>query len=545
MKSLITAIVSVLLFLPQLGSGAPPANDDYQNAEAVGDVTDLAFDITEATTDGPGVCMTGPNIWYCYTASCDGAATVSLCGSTFDTVVAVYFGCNSAPNASDMLRCNDDFCDRQSQTTFPVISGNKYLIEVGGFDSSEVGAGVLNISCDSTADYTVYNDEWYRAEAIGIESDVPFDTTDATPDGSGERENVWFCYTATQTRSVTVSLCGSKFDTDLTIYEGCSTFPNWENSLHYNDDFCGRQSQITFHAVEGQDYLIEVSGFGTGQGVISISYGIPEPAGPDLGDAPDSTNNFSMNMTAYPIGGPSGVKAHYPTVYHDNNSGQPVGPIHLSSAAVAFLGKQVSNEDQADSGADQDGFNNINPLNNSPDNDNSDDGIVLPFNMPHCRWTTFDYNINVVDPGTNLWVNVWCDWNRDGDWDDDSSNSAMVCSKGPVSEWAVQNQYLFNLPAGLNQLTTPAFLSWHPRGSTGEIWMRITLSEKPWTGGSAPGSRGNGGSGPQNGYQFGETEDYYFLPGENFTLCEDYNGDGKINNDDLSDFTSDWLDNCP
>jgi len=42
-----------------------------------------------------------------------------------------------------------------------------------------------------------------------------------------------------------------------------------------------------------------------------------------------------------------------------------------------------------------------------------------------------------------------------------------------------------------------------------------------------------------------ETEDYYFLPGKDFSICEDYNGDGVINNEDLSAFTSDWLDNCP
>jgi hypothetical protein len=143
--------------------------------------------------------------------------------------------------------------------------------------------------------------------------------------------------------------------------------------------------------------------------------------------------------------------------------------------------------------------------------------------MPQFSWTTFDYNINVIKPGMNLWINVWCDWNRDGDWDDEVAvdDDIIITIYPPlprkfVPEWAVQNQYLINLPAGLNQMTTPAFLSLHPDNASGEIWMRITLSEQPWTGGSAPGSRGNGGSGPKNGYGTGETEDYYFLPGESF-----------------------------
>jgi hypothetical protein len=523
MKLAIAAIIlALLLGIPQVGNGAPPANDDRENAKSIGNVTNLAFDTTEATIDGSELCMSGTNIWYCYTAACTGEATVSLCGSSFDTRLAVYDGCSSTPSLSNMLRCNDDFCGRQSEVVFPVSAGHKYLIEVGGYNILESGSGVLNITCDDNPGYRPPNDEWYYSDSIGNVSNLEFDTTDATVDGPGDSmtsPNVWFCYTATQTCSITVSLCGSEFDTKLAIYEGCGIFPRWENSLDYNDDFCGQQSLVTFEVIKDQDYLIEVGGFGddTGQGLISISCEGTELIEPDLGDAPDSTNNFGLNMTAYPKGGPSGVKAHYPTVYNDGGTYGPVGPIHSSVLAVAHLGEKISHENEADTGLDQDELNNIKPQTDSPDNDKYDDGVIFPLNMPQCSWTTFDYNVNVIKPGTNLWINVWCDWNRDGDWDDNTStNPELACSEGIVSEWAVQNQYLINLPAGLNKMTTTAFLPWHPDNTSGEIWMRITLSEKPWTGGSAPGSRGNGGSGPKNGYGAGETEDYYFVPGESF-----------------------------
>ena len=524
MKLTIFAIIlALLLGIPQVVNGAPPANDDLQNAESVGNVTDLAFDTTEATFDGPEACMSGANIWYCYTATCTGTATVSLCGSFFDTKLAVYYGCGLTPSLDDMIQCNDDFCGRQSEVVFPVTADHEYLIEVGGFNILEYGPGVLNITCDDDPDYTPPNDDWFDADSVGNVSNLSFDTTHATIDGPDDNmgPNIWFCYTAKQTCSVTVSLCGSDFDTKLSIYEGCGTFPNWENSIDYNDDFCGRQSLVTFEAIKDHDYLIEVGGYDdhTGEGLISISceWMIPELVEPDLGDAPDSTNNFGISMTAYPKGGPSGVKAHYPTVYNDGSSSGPVGPIHSNSLLVAYLGKNVSDEDEADMGPDKDGLNNIEPESDSSDNDKGDDGVTLPLNLPQCEWTTFDYTVNVIKPGKNLWVNVWCDWNRDGDWDDDTSTDPeLACSKGIVSEWAVQNQYLINLPAGLNKMTTTAFLSWHPNDASGEIWMRITLSEKPWTGGSAPGSRGNGGSGPKSGYATGETEDYYFVPGESF-----------------------------
>jgi hypothetical protein len=252
-------------------------------------------------------------------------------------------------------------------------------------------------------------------------------------------------------------------------------------------------------------------------------------------------------MTAYPKGGPSGVKAHFPTVYNDGRTTGPFGPIHLNAqGVVAHLGKKITSEDEADTGPDEDFTNNIRPTTNTPDNDKGDDGIVFPVNMPKCRWTTIDYTVNVVRPGTNLYVNVWCDWNRDGDWDDTTlTNQSLTCSKGIVSEWVVKNQYLINLPAGLNQITSKAFLSWHPDEGTRQIWMRITLSKKPWTTGSAPGVRGNAGSGPRDGHEFGETEDYYFIPNTSFSICEDYNGDGVINLQDLTAFTNDWLEHCP
>ncbi len=678
---LIWVLVSLLSIL-HVANGAPPANDDYQDAQTVGNVTSLSFDTTVATFDGPGECVatTSRNIWYCYTATCTGCATISLCGSSYDTKLAVYDGCGSAPDASNLLRCNDDSCGHQSELKLTVTAGNDYLIEIGGF-RSEYGAGVLTISCDSGAG-PPSNDDFSNATSIGNVTDLAFDTGCATFDGSGvyiTSSNVWFCYTpavscnvtvstegssfdtvlavyggcntipslgnlinfnddgpasrqaevsfpatagngylievggynadtgpglisvscdsvipdgdndncsnaeqisdvtnlafdtssatfdgpghcmdgpniwyiytATCTGNATVSLCGSSYDTKLAVYEGSGCNPSLNRLIQCNDDSCGRQSEVTFDVTAGQQYLIEVGGFSddTGEGLMNISCeGIAPVEESDLGDAPDSTNNYSNNMTAYPKGGPSGVKAHYPTVFNDGSSTAPYGPIHMNALAVAHLGKKVTSEQEADIGPDQDFFNNIRPQNNSPDNDNGDDGIVFPVNMPKCRWSTLDYIVNVINPGTNLWVNIWCDWNRDGDWDDDStSDQALVCTKGFVSEWVVQNHYLINLPVGLNQLTSPAFMPWHPDKGIEQIWMRITLSEKPWTGGSAPGVRGNGGSGPQAGYDNGETEDYYFIPDTSFSVCEDFNGDGVINLQDLAAITSEWLDNCP
>jgi len=133
----------------------PPANDDCADAESITNVTVLAFDTTNATFDGPGSCQTAPNIWYCYTASCTGNVTVSLCGSSYDTMLAVYDGCGCDLAPFDMIECNDDTlsCSDQSEITFSASAGNQYLIEVGGFGLQR-GHGFLNISCQVPPTHT-------------------------------------------------------------------------------------------------------------------------------------------------------------------------------------------------------------------------------------------------------------------------------------------------------------------------------------------------------------------------------------------------------
>jgi hypothetical protein len=531
--------------------GVPPStnNDDCQNAKPITEATDLPFDTTSATPDGPHLCMYSPNIWFCYTASCTGEATVDLAGSSYDTMLAVYDGCGCDLEQSDLIECNDDTSNsRQSKIVFDALAGKQYLIEVGGY-ALETGPGLLSVSCEGVQPPPSSKDNCQNAKPVGDVKNQPFDTTNATFDGPGmcmTSPNIWYCYTATCTGDVTVSLAGSSFDTMLAVYDGCECYPTASDLIECNDDAGNSyQSAVTFDAVAGSQYLIEVGGYGSdkGTGLLTIScQGAVIQNKTDLGDAPDSSNNFGDQMTAYPTQGMLQVlvPAHYPTVYNDGSGTGPYGPVHLNDQMVAYLGSKITREIEADTGPDEDGVNNITPPSDTPDRDKGDDGVVFPINMPDCRYTTFDYIVNVIDPSADLYVNVWLDWNRDGDWDD-----TIDCSRGPVPEWAVQNQFLTKLSAGLNQITTPGFLSWHPVGGREDIWMRITLSGQPYRGGSNPGLKGNAGSGPQAKYAIGETEDYHFTPDVSAAVCEDFDGDGIIDMNDLAIFVSEWLENCP
>jgi PKD repeat protein len=223
----------------------------------------------------------------------------------------------------------------------------------------------------------------------------------------------------------------------------------------------------------------------------------------DLGDAPDATNSSGSSMTAYPAGGPPGVVANFPTVYAAGSP--PFGPKHNHPRDVAWLGPLVTLEQEADSGPDEDGSNNILPSADVADRDGADDCIQVPLVLPSCTTTSFAFTVTSVRDFKLMYVNVWFDWNRDGDW-----NDAPKCETGALApEWAVQNQAISIGSAGLHTLTTNPFLPWNPVSKTPlPIWMRITLSERKWN----RDEMLEPGAGPRGGYELGETEDYYFVP---------------------------------
>jgi hypothetical protein len=141
---------------PTSCASPPPPNDNCPDATPIGNGT-FAFSTVNATTDGPdepfacnffGSTQIGHDIWYCYTASCTGHVTVSLCGSTYDTKLAIYntdAAC-TCPTGQGAIGCNDDSCSLQSRVTYPSIAGHKYLIRVGGYSTAS-GTGTMTVSC--------------------------------------------------------------------------------------------------------------------------------------------------------------------------------------------------------------------------------------------------------------------------------------------------------------------------------------------------------------------------------------------------------------
>ena len=105
--------------------------------------TTVGATVDNVTGGTCGTGITAPGVWYSFTSPANGDATVSLCGSSYDTKISVFSGSCAS------LTCvggNDDFCSLQSQLTFSATAGTTYYVLVHGF-SSATGAFSLSLTC--------------------------------------------------------------------------------------------------------------------------------------------------------------------------------------------------------------------------------------------------------------------------------------------------------------------------------------------------------------------------------------------------------------
>ncbi|MCA9783233.1 MAG: hypothetical protein KC518_06590 [Candidatus Cloacimonetes bacterium] len=249
-------------------------NETCATAMAVG-TGSHAFDTSCSSQSLAMTCASGggPDLWYSFSAPSAGTLEVNTCGSTgWDTALALYSDC------STVITCNDDDCSVQSRVTSNVSAGSTTLIQVSGYNGNS-GAGSFNLLFTPTANN---NDLCENAILVG-EGVTAFSNVGATTDGPDEPgactafnytnvgSDIWYEYVPAVNADVTVSLCGSGYDTKMAVYEG--SCPAVESAIACNDDFCNLQSEVTFAALGGTSYIIRIGGYNgaTGSGTMTIS----------------------------------------------------------------------------------------------------------------------------------------------------------------------------------------------------------------------------------------------------------------------------------
>ncbi|MBL9000428.1 MAG: hypothetical protein JNK25_04760 [Phycisphaerae bacterium] len=281
--------LSITTVIPSPDGTSRPFNDDCVNATDVGAGL-TTFSTAGATTDGPtqsGACAVsnytqiGSDVWFRYTPTCTGTQTVSLCGSTFDTKVAVY--ANTCPTLPDSaLACNDDFAcggnNLASQLSFTGTAGVPVLIRVGGFNAA-TGDVTMNITAPGCGPVPPANDACSNAQwaAAGIE--YTGSTTLATNDGtascgaSGASPDVWFKYRPVTTGEVRIDTCTSSYDTVLSVHSACGG-----TQIACNDDSNGvsgapcssLSSFVRPTLTAGVTYWIRIAGYNGATGTYKL-----------------------------------------------------------------------------------------------------------------------------------------------------------------------------------------------------------------------------------------------------------------------------------
>ncbi|MDX9954246.1 MAG: GEVED domain-containing protein [Anaerolineae bacterium] len=237
----------------------------------------------------------------------------------------------------------------------------------------------------------------------------------------------------------------------------------------------------------------------------------------DTGDAPDSSNHPGAAMTY--DGLPGSVGGFFPTVADPSVAGTTgkTGMCHYIKPTGAFLGASVSAEADADLQPDPDtnpAAFNLFPAANTADGD-SDDGLKLPNSWENQVETSFIYTVTLPTDATagDRYVNVWFDWNRDGDWED----AAVVCdtARATAAEHVLQNQVVSVTPGASQTFTSNVMPCNNPEffNNKTAVWVRITLSNEPINLTTQfDGSGRAAGATYEYCYAEGETEDWYFLP---------------------------------
>ncbi len=282
------------------------------------------FDTTTATTsgfNGGGTCAAGAStinqdIFWQWTAPSAGSWIFETCDPLggFDTKLSVHAGIGCA---AVCVGYNDDACSLRSRVTVNVASaGDTFVVQVGGFGSG-FGAGILTILPPPTPSA---NDDCATPTVIAGAGPHAFNNAGDTTGAQGQNEalcyffgsttvdrDLWYTWTAPTSDNYQVRTCTqTTVDTKLAVYPGAGC-PIDGTSIACNDDACGLQSALTFAAVAGSTYTIQLGTFpgaAGGNGTFSID-AVPPGSGSDncaTAEAISGTGLFSFTQVGATTG---------------------------------------------------------------------------------------------------------------------------------------------------------------------------------------------------------------------------------------------------
>lgn len=170
---------------------------------------------TASTTAPAWTCGFGSplDVWFSFTANCTAPTTFTTCplGRTVDTMVSIYSGTCASPV---LLGCNDDSCGLGSQLTVNLVSGQTYLVRVGGYNGA-VGSFWLTAECGT---------------GTGTMTQLPMACGSANLTVSGQ-PHILGTLQCTITNATGLPFLGYGFNLAQTPFCGCTFGHDWAEAL--------------------------------------------------------------------------------------------------------------------------------------------------------------------------------------------------------------------------------------------------------------------------------------------------------------------------
>lgn len=186
------------------------------------------------------------------------------------------------------------------------------ILTFGPYESSSspvVTVVAEDPNCDLTFTLSgTCNDECTGATPVSVGETITGDTTNATNSGNNASNDLWYSFTGNGVQEdITVSLCGSSYDTYLRIFDSCTG-----EQIYYNDDMgtlcesSGLNSQIIFTSDGTTTYYIMVEGYSSNNGAftmnISGTLGVDDNEIENMRIYPNPTNDGFVNILSSEMG---------------------------------------------------------------------------------------------------------------------------------------------------------------------------------------------------------------------------------------------------
>jgi hypothetical protein len=316
----------------------PPENDLPCNAKTLTLAIAAGGTTMNATVDGDGPVVScspspiggGPGVWYSFTPATSGTYSITTCFSPSDTDLAVFTlsGCPGAPVLSPIASaCDSASCGSGSTNarlaSLNLLAGVPYLIRVSNPTGSPTGVHTIRVDaigggaccdpasgacflsttgscsqglnfqgngtvCDPNSCPPGANDECTTPAPIvlgvAITSTNAAANTSSSLSGGGcapasgfvDGKDVFFRFVPTVSTQYEITLCGSRFDTTLSIHSGCPATA--VNRIVCNDNsfpVCapGEPSSSRIASTQmlaGTPYIIRVAGVSNATGQFTL-----------------------------------------------------------------------------------------------------------------------------------------------------------------------------------------------------------------------------------------------------------------------------------